>query len=132
MCQYSDLTLFLFVGAASVPVEGLKGGNITLPCSLRNREDLSTVLTFGHITAYGARQDKYFRGRVKESGSCDLILQDLKSTDAGKYISEVFANGQLLDSYTYDVHVNGKVKTDLNVDLSFCCFHLVSVFFILR
>ncbi len=123
-----DSTLFLFVGAASVPVEGLKGGNITLPCSLSNREDLSTVLIFGSKIAYGRGQNEHFTGRVHESGSCDLILQDFKTTDAGKYTSNVFANGQQLDSRTYYVHVKGKVKTDLHVDLRLCCFHLVPVF----
>ncbi|KAF4100905.1 hypothetical protein G5714_019101 [Onychostoma macrolepis] len=43
---------------------------------------------------------------VCTSGSCDLILQDLKTTDAGKYISKVFASGQLPDIYTYDIRVN--------------------------
>ncbi|RXN15546.1 nurim [Labeo rohita] len=37
-------------GAASLPVTGQKGGTITLPCFLSNREDFTTVLRFGPKT----------------------------------------------------------------------------------
>lgn len=97
--------LFIFPGASSLTVAGQIGGSITLPCNSSNREDFSTLLTFGPKIAYGFNQDKYYEDRVHESGSCDLILQDLKSTDAGKYISKVYASGQLPNIYTYDIHV---------------------------
>ncbi len=126
--MYKDSTLFLFAGAASVPVEGLKGGSITLPCCKNSGDDLSIVLTFGSETAYGRGQSEHFRGRVHKSGSCDLILQDLKTTDAGKYTADVYDKSGSISRNSFDVHVKGKVKTDLHVDLSLCCFHLVSVF----
>ncbi|KAF4100998.1 hypothetical protein G5714_019194 [Onychostoma macrolepis] len=102
---YLTLSLaFVLPGAASVPVEGQKGDNITLPC-LKTREDFTTLLKFGSKTAYGAGQDGHFRGRVHESGSCDLILQGLKTTDAGKYMADVYDNSGVISSNSYDVHV---------------------------
>ncbi|XP_058624213.1 uncharacterized protein LOC131535477 [Onychostoma macrolepis] len=83
---------------------GPKGDNITLPC-LKTREDFTTLLKFGSKTAYGAGQDGHFRGRVHESGSCDLILQGLKTTDAGKYMADVYDNSGVISSNSYDVHV---------------------------
>ncbi|XP_058609731.1 uncharacterized protein LOC131525796 isoform X1 [Onychostoma macrolepis] len=111
--------LFISPGASSLTVEGRKGGNITLPCSLTNREDLTTVLTFGPIKAYGAHQDKWYKDRVHKTGSCNLILQDLKTTDAGKYVSQVFANGQLLNIYTYDVHLKVTLTGQKGEELMF-------------
>ncbi|XP_058609742.1 uncharacterized protein LOC131525804 [Onychostoma macrolepis] len=110
--------LFIFLGAASLPVEGRKGGSITLPCSLTKRENLSTVLTFGPITAFGAGQDGHFSGRVHKSGSCDLILQDLKTTDAGKYILKVYDDSGLI-SNSYDVHVNVTLTGQKGEELMF-------------
>lgn len=91
------------------------------------------VLTFGSKTAYGTSQSKYYEHRVHKSGNCELILQDLKTTDAGKYILKVYVNGQLLGSYIFDICVNGKVKTDLNIDLGFLLLLFgTSVYFILH
>ncbi len=128
-----DSRLFLFAGAASVPLAGLKGGSITLPCCKNSGDDLSIVLTFGSETAYGRGQNEHFRGRVHESGSCDLILQDLKTTDAGKYTADVHDNSGLNSSNSFDVHVKGKVKTDLNIEFDLLLLSFsISVYFILR
>ncbi len=120
--MYSDSTLFLFAGAASVPLAGLKGGSITLPCCKNSGDDLSIVLTFGSETAY-----------VHKSGSCDLILQDLKTTNAGKYTADVHDNSGLISSNSFDVHVKGKVKTDLNIEFDLLLLSFsTSVYFILH
>lgn len=105
-------TLFLFLGVACLTVDGQKGGNVTLPCNLPNLNDLSIVLTFGSLYAYGVRQSAEFKGRVHKSGACDLVLQGLKTTDAGTYHLKIYDNGQLILNRSYEVHVTCKVKTD--------------------
>lgn len=119
MC--SDSTLFLFLGVAAVPVAGEKGGNITLKCGLKTSVNLSVRLTHGPIIAYGYQQDNQYKGRVHESGLCDLILEDLKTTDAGMYKMGIHGNGDPV-FLSYEVLVNGKVKTDFNIDLGCLLF----------
>ncbi|XP_042632090.1 uncharacterized protein LOC109078864 [Cyprinus carpio] len=121
---YLHWCLFFFLlldlpGASSLTVTGQKGGNITLPCNSSNREDLYMVLTFGSKTAYGTGQSKYYEHRVHKSGNCNLILQDLKTTDAGKYNFKVYASGQLLGSYIFDICVNVHVTARVGEEVMF-------------
>ncbi|XP_016375592.1 uncharacterized protein LOC107714293 [Sinocyclocheilus rhinocerous] len=110
--------LFFLPRASSLTVTGQKDGYITLPCNSSYRGDLSTVLVFGSTTAYGNHQNEHFRGRVHKSGNCDLILQPLKTTDAGKYTLHVNANGQP-KSYSYDVHVNVNLTARVGEEVKF-------------
>lgn len=105
-------TLFLFLGVACLTVTGQRGGSITLPCNLTTENNLSIVLTFGSLYAYGVRQSAEFKGRVHRSGTCDLVLLGLKTTDAGTYNLKIYDNGQLILNSSYEVHVTCKVKTD--------------------
>ncbi|XP_073678012.1 uncharacterized protein [Garra rufa] len=100
------ILLLSLPGAASLTVVGQKGDTITLPCNLSNIDNVDAVLKFGSIIAYGANQDTHFRGRVHKSDKCDIILQNLKITDAGSYTLDVYVNSKPHASYTYDVHVN--------------------------
>lgn len=107
---YSDSTLFLYSGAASVTVHGSKGGSVSLP-SMSIGDHLSYRLTFGSKVAYGSQENEQYKGRVNESGH-GLIIQDLKTTDAGIYTLSVYENGNSIDTLRYQILVNGKVKTD--------------------
>ncbi|XDV33511.1 hypothetical protein PO909_003903 [Leuciscus waleckii] len=106
---------------ACLTVDGQKGGNVTLPCDLTTQNDLSMFLKFSSLYAYGVRQAAEFKGRVHKSGSCDLVLQGLKTTDAGQYISEIFDNGELISTNSYEVHVayniTGRKGEELKFDL---------------
>ncbi|XP_052388686.1 uncharacterized protein LOC127935119 isoform X1 [Carassius gibelio] len=91
-------------GADSLPVVGEIGGSITLKCNSDNTQD--PILTFGTRIAYGVNQDEHFRDRVHKTDTCDLILQDLKTTDAGKYLLTLYVEGEPLCSYSYEVRVD--------------------------
>ncbi|XP_052388692.1 uncharacterized protein LOC127935121 [Carassius gibelio] len=94
-------------GADSLPVVGQMGGSITLKCNSDNTQD--PILTFGTRIAYGVNQDEHFRDRVHKTDTCDLILQDLKTTDAGKYLLKGFVEGEPLFPYSYELSVDVKL-----------------------
>ncbi|XP_026088201.1 uncharacterized protein LOC113062511 [Carassius auratus] len=91
-------------GADSLPVVGEIGGSITLKCNYTNTQD--PILTFGTKTAYGGLQNEHFRDRVHKTDTCDLILKDLKTTDAGKYLLTLYVEGEPLCSYSYELRVD--------------------------
>lgn len=91
---------------------GQRGGNVTLPFNLPTQNDLSIVLTSGSKYASGVRQDPEYKGRVHRSGTSDLVLQGLKTTDAKTFNLKIYDNGQLIFNSSCEVHVTCKVKTD--------------------
>ncbi|XP_067217610.1 uncharacterized protein [Chanodichthys erythropterus] len=103
------LTVFLvsvLPGAASLTLHGEKGGNITLECGLSTIEDSSVLLKHGSITAYGLQPDNQYMGRVHKSGLCDLVLQDLKTTDAGRYRLYIYEREHLMSDISLEIHIN--------------------------
>ncbi|KAL1254897.1 hypothetical protein QQF64_012958 [Cirrhinus molitorella] len=114
------LLAFFWLGADCLTVEGQNGSQIFLPCNLSHRKVSDILLTFGHFKAYGVKQHIHFRDRVDRNGSCNFILKDLKTTDAGKYTSTVKAEGYTYNNY-YDVHINVKLAGQKGKELVLDC-----------
>ncbi|XP_048059275.1 uncharacterized protein LOC125275955 isoform X2 [Megalobrama amblycephala] len=101
-CLLTFLLLCL-PGAAALTLQGQKDGTVTFPCS-NTRENVSVRLTYGSKIAYGISQNREYHGRVQKSGNCNLTLQKLRTTDAGRYILHLYDNG-VSSSNSYDVHI---------------------------
>ncbi|XP_052389126.1 uncharacterized protein LOC127935362 [Carassius gibelio] len=98
---------------------GPLGGSITLPCNYSDAEDFSPVLTCGIQTAYGTGQSKYYEHRVLKTGTCDLTLHDLKTTDAGRCHLKGYVNDQLLRSYIFDISIDVPLTARIGEEVMF-------------
>ncbi|XDV33577.1 hypothetical protein PO909_003944, partial [Leuciscus waleckii] len=92
------ILLSVFAGTADILVSGIKGCNVTLSCESEDREivsiDLSRLKSI--ISCQNEKcESKSENGRVFKEGSCNMIIKDLRFSDAGKYILRVhYTNDQ--------------------------------------
>lgn len=104
-------------------MKGKKGGNATLPCDFEAKDiyyiDLSrfkSILSCQNEECESESESESQNGRVFKKASCDVIIKDLRLSDAGKYILRVhYTNTQTevkRQIRTYRLHFQGKVKTD--------------------
>ncbi len=115
----------MFAGTSAVSVSGKKGGNATLSCEFEAREisDISLNSRSKHIPVC---QTEECSGRVFKQGDCDVVIEDLRFSDAGKYILRVYYSNDETELKrqirTYQLHVHGKVKTDQTKNMCFLVF----------
>ncbi|XP_077086259.1 uncharacterized protein LOC143738165 [Siphateles boraxobius] len=77
-------------GSSTIPLSGIKGGNVTLSCKSEDREIVSIDLSRLKILLSCQNEEcKSENVRVFKEGSCDIIIKDLRFSDAGKYILRV-------------------------------------------
>jgi len=102
-------------GSSTIPVSGIKGGIVTLSCGSEDREIVAISL-FSVSKHIPVCEERNCSGRVCKEGSCDVIINGLIYSDAGKYFLHVYYTNdqrkleQLM--LEYQLHIHGKVKTD--------------------
>lgn len=91
---------------------GKKGGNVILPCVYKANEIFHINLSRQSKNIL-VHQRKYCNKQVCVKGACDVIMKDLRLSDAGKYILNVYdINGKSVlepQIRTYQLHIYGKV-----------------------
>ncbi|XP_067267535.1 uncharacterized protein [Chanodichthys erythropterus] len=116
-CLLTFLLLCL-PGAAALNLQGQKDGSVTFPCP-STRANVSVRLTYGPKIAYGISQNREYHGRMQKSGNCNLTLQKLRTTDAGRYVLHLYANGVSSSTNSYDVHITYYISGWKGTELTF-------------
>ncbi|MCI4393368.1 hypothetical protein PGIGA_G00156860, partial [Pangasianodon gigas] len=97
--SFTFLLLIHKVSAQSVPVEGIIGQTVILPCSPKQKpqtvfwkySDIKTVCNFLGGEANFREQDPAYKGRVEifpseiEKGNFSIMLSNVKKSDEGTY-----------------------------------------------
>ncbi|XP_059411538.1 uncharacterized protein LOC132144949 isoform X2 [Carassius carassius] len=104
------LLFWVFIYSEPVPlhVMGKKGGSIILPCELKTRDIFHIRLNreSKNILVY---QKKYCSKGVCKKGACDVVINDLSFSDAGKYILDIYyINAESMlgpQIRTYQLHI---------------------------
>ncbi|XP_067217585.1 uncharacterized protein [Chanodichthys erythropterus] len=116
------LLLFCFAYHIEIvpkPVTGKRGGSVTLPCQFEDREISDTVLSSQskNILVCQNEECKSENDRVFKEGSCDVIIKDLKLSDAGRYFLRLYYNNdqreleRQISIYHLQIHDEISVKT---------------------
>ncbi len=101
---------------------GQKGGNATLPCELVASQISDLVLSrvSKKILFCGSKGCESENSRVFKEGACNIVIIDLRLSDAGIYILNVYRNKdqtELERKIKYQLHIQGKVKTDQTINI---------------
>ncbi|XP_048056948.1 uncharacterized protein LOC125274622 [Megalobrama amblycephala] len=113
------LLLFCFVshcGTTTTHVTGEKGENVTLPCDFEAREISDIVLSSlsNDILVCENEECESENDRVFKEGSCDVIMKDLRLSDAGKYILRVYYYNVQRELErqirTYHLHIHDEIS----------------------
>ncbi|XP_048059270.1 uncharacterized protein LOC125275952 isoform X2 [Megalobrama amblycephala] len=111
------LCLVYHIGTASeeitISVTGIKGGSVTLPCEYKANE-ISEFSLNSRSENIPVCQTEECSGRVFKEGNCDIIIKDLRLSDAGKY----FFNGYYTNDQRevereirkYHLHIQGEIS----------------------
>lgn len=89
-------------------MEGKKGGNVTLKC------DFFSEVSAIHLEI-GTKKIKYctnerFYCHIRQTGLCDMTLNDLSFRNATKYTLKIYPVGQVAEpkTFIYQLHIHGK------------------------
>lgn len=118
-----NIILYVFAGSITRSVKGIKGGNATLSCQFEAKDihyiDLSRLTSILSCQNEECESESESQnGRVFKTGSCAVIIKNLRLSDAGKYILRVYYTNTQAEVkrqiMTYRLHFQGNVKTDLH------------------
>ncbi|XP_048056946.1 uncharacterized protein LOC125274620 [Megalobrama amblycephala] len=91
------LYIFNYSETTTRSVKGKKGGNVTLSCDFKAKDiyyiHLSrrkSILSCQNEECESESESESQNGRVFKEGSCDVIIKDLRLSDAGKYILRIY------------------------------------------
>ncbi|XP_048041627.1 uncharacterized protein LOC125265441 isoform X2 [Megalobrama amblycephala] len=96
-------------------VTGEQGSNATLLCEFEDREISDIVLNrLSKIILVCQKEEcKSGNGRVIKEGSCDVIIKDLRFSDAGKYFMIVYYRNdqtEVRQTLQYHLHIQGEIS----------------------
>ncbi|XDV33546.1 hypothetical protein PO909_003926 [Leuciscus waleckii] len=120
------LLLFCFIshcGTTPVSVMGKKGSSVTLTCESEAREITRIVLSklSKNILVCENEKCRSENSRVFKKGSCDIIIKDLRFSDAGKYILRVYYNNPQAEekrqTLEYHLHIHDAISVQKGEDL---------------
>ncbi|KAK7139594.1 hypothetical protein R3I93_016663 [Phoxinus phoxinus] len=128
MFRGSDLLLLLLCtlhesGASPVHVTGEKGGSVTLQCDIEAEEIFEIILSSlsKNIPVCENEECESDNDRVFKEGSCDVVIKDLRFSDAGKNILRVYYNDdqtKLVQGITeYHLHIHDEISVQEGEDL---------------
>ncbi len=128
-----ELNIYIFclfagippVGTHSNSVTGKKGGNITLQ---ENNKNMNLIRRSKSIldcqNGKCEKKTANVQGICKE-GVCDIVIKNLSFSDAGKYIlrySHTNDPTEKVQQNKYQLHIQGKVKTEQTCNMCFLAF----------
>ncbi|XP_073678379.1 uncharacterized protein [Garra rufa] len=124
MIQYLNLLLLLLfcfiyhsgsppVGTVTKPVSGNKGSDVTLPCQFEAKK-ISDISLNRQSENIPVCQTEECSGRVFKQGNCDVVIKDLRFSDAGTYFLHVYYNYDQTNlkrqSRTFQLHIHDKIS----------------------
>ncbi|XP_050993597.1 uncharacterized protein LOC127182362 isoform X2 [Labeo rohita] len=110
--SYSETT----IGNIVIHVTGQKGEDATLPCDIQARHIFHLILNSlsQKIIACQNEACKSENVRVFKTGACDIVIKDLRLSDAGTYILKIHYNSTAevqIREYHLQIHDEISVKT---------------------
>ncbi|XP_056116205.1 uncharacterized protein LOC130092382 [Rhinichthys klamathensis goyatoka] len=114
------LCFISYSGSSTKPVSGIKGGIVTLSCGSEDREivDIRLFSVWKHIPVC---EERNCSGRVCKEGSCDVIINDLRLSDAGKYFLRVYYTNDQRELERqireYHLHIHDEISVKKGEDL---------------
>ncbi|XP_016398993.1 uncharacterized protein LOC107732227 isoform X2 [Sinocyclocheilus rhinocerous] len=114
---FNLLLLFCLVsysGTPSIPVKEKKGGIATLSCEVDGKDiiDINLIRMSKNISVC---QTEKCSGRIFKNRVCDVVIKDLRFSDAGKYILRfVYKN---YPGKTYHLQIHDEVSVKIGEEL---------------